>query len=153
MSASVVLDRPAPLAPEPVDVACATGAEGARGGCAGAVTEDEAGSAPGSGGTDGTRSGAGGVGATGFVELGLFVHASSSKPDAAAAEFDLDGACTGEVVLAAAVVGPAVGLATSGVVERAICSEAVEIAPRSTLPGIVPPDLLGVGRPLRAFLS
>jgi hypothetical protein len=149
MSASVVFDRPAP-----VDGACATGAEGARGGCAGAVTEDEAGSAPGSGGTDGTRSGAVGAGATGFVELGLFVHASSSKPDAAAAEFDLDGTCTGEVVaVAAAALGPAVGLATSGVVERAICSEAVEMAPRSTLPGIVLPDLLGVGRPLRAFLS
>jgi hypothetical protein len=48
------------------------------------------GSPPGRGGTDGTRSRIGGVGATGLVELGLFVHASSSKPDAAA-EFDLEG--------------------------------------------------------------
>jgi len=52
----------------------------------------------------------------GFVELGRFVHASSSKPDAAA-ELDLGGGtCTGE----AAGAGVAVGLVTSGVVERAI---------------------------------
>jgi hypothetical protein len=89
----------------------------------------------------------------GLVELGLFVHASSSKPDAAA-EFDLAGACTGEVVMVVlAMVGAAVGVDVRGVLERAICSEAVEMALRSTAPGAVLPDLLGVGRPLRAFLS
>jgi hypothetical protein len=92
----------------------------------------------------------GGVGATGLVELGLFVHASSSKPDAAA-EFDLEGAWTGEVVTGGAAAG--VVVVVSGVVERAICSETDEMAPRSTAPGAVLPDLLGVGRPLRAFLS
>jgi hypothetical protein len=83
----------------------------------------------------------------GLVELGLFVQASSSKP-----EFVLCGTCTCEMVEMVAV-GAAIGLATSGVVERAICSEAVEMAPRSTAPGAVLPVLLGVGRPLRAFLS
>ena len=104
--------------------------------------------APGRGGTDGMRSGTGGVGATGLVELGLFVHASSSKPDGAV-EFDLDGTCTGEVMVA----GAAVGLATSGVVERAICSDAVEMEAISTTPAALLLDLLGVGRPLRALLS
>jgi len=94
----------------------------------------------------------GGVAATGFVELGLFVHASSSNPDARA-EFDLGGTCTGDVVVVLAELGPTVGLDMSGVVERAICSEAVEMAPRSTAPGAVLPDLLVVGRPLRAFFS
>lgn len=97
------------------------------------------------------RSGAVGVGVTGLVELGLFVQASSSKPGVAA-EFDLGGDCTCEMVVVG-TVGAAVGLVTSGVVERAICSEAVEMALRSTAPGAVLPDLLGVGRPLRALLS
>jgi hypothetical protein len=83
-----------------------------------------------------------------LVELGLFVHASSSKPEGAV-EFDLEGTCPGED----RVVGAVVGLATSGGVERAICSDAVEMAPRSTAPGAVLPVLLGVGRPLRALLS
>ncbi len=113
--------------------------------------EGVVGSAPGRGGTDGTRSSAGGVGVTGLVELGLFVQASSSKPEAEAV-FDLGGDCTCEMVVVG-MVGAAVGLATSGVVERAICSEAVEMASRPTAPGAVLPDLLGVGRPLRAFLS
>jgi len=146
MSASIVFASPVE------DTACVAGADGARGGGERAKV---AGSAPGIGGTDGTRSGTGGVGATGLVELGLFVHASSSKPDAAA-EFDLEGTWTGEVVVAAMVaVGAAAGVVVvvSGVVDRAICSETEEMAPRSTAPGVVLPDLLGVGRPLRAFLS
>jgi hypothetical protein len=109
------------------------------------------GSAPGIGGTDGTRSKMGGVGVMGLVELGLFVQASSSKPDMAA-EFDLGGACTCEVMLVV-TVGAETGLVTSGVDERAICSEAVEMASRSTALGAVLLVLLGVGRPLRAFLS
>lgn len=128
---------------------CVTGADGAR--CGGVGAEGAVGNVPGRGGTDGMRSGAGGVGVTGLVELGLFVQASSSKPDGAA-EFDLGGDCTCEMVVVG-TVGAAVGLATSGVVVRAICSEAVEMASRSTAPGAVLPDLLGVGRPLRAFLS
>jgi hypothetical protein len=91
-----------------------------------------------------------------LVELGLFVHASSSKPDGTA-EFDLAGACTDEAAVVVVVVvvtfGAVVGEAMSGVVERAICSEAVEMALISTAPGAVLPVLLGVGRPLRAFLS
>jgi hypothetical protein len=51
------------------------------------------------------------------------------------------------------IVGAEVGVEVSGVLERAICSEAVEMALRPTAPGVVLPDLLGVGRPLRAFLS
>ena len=153
MSASVVFASPPPV-PVPVpaeDAACVTGADGARGG---GERAKEAGSAPGMGGTDGTRSGMGGVGATGLVELGLFVHASSSKPDAMAAEFDLEGTCwTGEVVVATAGAAAGEVVVVSGVVERAICSETEEMAPRSTAPGVVLPDLLGVGRPLRAFLS
>ena len=152
MSASVVFASP-PL-PAPVyaagAVVCVTGADGARAGCGGVGPESAAGSAPGIGGRDGTRSMAGGVGVTGLVELGLFVQASSSKP--VAAEFDLGGDCTCEIVVVG-TVGAAVGLDTSGVVERAICSEAVEMASRSTAPGAVLPDLLGVGRPLRALLS
>lgn len=153
MSASVVFASPLLLL-APVDavdaVVCITGADGARGGCGGVGAKGAAGSAPGRGGTDGTRSGAVGVGVTGLVELGLFVQASSSKPDGAA-EFDLDGDCTCEMVVG--TVGAPVGLVTSGVVERAICSEAVEMASRSTTPGAVLLDLLGVGRPLRALLS
>ena len=157
MSDSVVFAKPAPVD----DAVCVAGAEGARGGWGGVGAAGVMGSPPGIGGTDGTRSGMGGVGATGLVELGLFVHASSSKPDAAA-EFDLAGACTGEVVVVVLVmvgavigveVGPVVGVDVSGVPERAICSEAVEMALRPTAPGAVLPDLLGVGRPLRAFLS
>src|SRR6266478_5797042 len=140
ISASVVFASPPPVE----DVVCVTGADGARGGCGGV------GSAPGIGGTDGMRSGAVGVGVMGLVELGLFVQASSSKPDVAA-EFDLCGDCTCEMVVVG-IVGAAVGLVTSGVDERAICSEAVEKASRSTAPGAVLPDLPGVGRPLRAFL-
>lgn len=87
----------------------------------------------------------------GLVELGLFVQASSSKPELAA-EFDLDGGCTCEMVVPE-TFGADIGLVTSGVDERAICTEAVEMASRSTAPGAVLPDLLGVGRPLRAFLS
>jgi hypothetical protein len=60
---------------------------------------------------------------------GLFVHASSSKPDVRA-EFVLEGTCPDED----RVAGVEVGLETSGVVEQAICSEAVEMAPRSTAP-------------------
>lgn len=152
MSASVVFaSLPSVLAPVDAAIVCVTGADGARAGCGGLGAEGVMGSAPGIGGTDETRSRAGGVGVTGLVELGLFVQASSSKPDVAA-EFDLGGDCTSEMV-AVGTVGAAVGLVTSGVVERAICSEAVEMASRSTAPGAVLPDLLGVGRPLRAFLS
>jgi hypothetical protein len=39
-----------------------------------------------------------GVGVMGLVELGLFVQASSSKPEVAA-EFDLGGGCTCEMVV------------------------------------------------------
>jgi hypothetical protein len=151
MSASVVFASPPPVL-APVDVVCITGADGARAGCGGVGAESAGGSAPGRGGTDGTRSRAGGVGVTGLVELGLFVQASSSKPDMAA-EFDLGGDCTCEIVVVVGTVGAATGLVTSGVVERAIWSETVEMASRSTAPGAVLPDLLGVGRPLRAFLS
>lgn len=157
MSDSVVFAK-LPPGPAPVDDAvCTAGAEGARGGWGGVGAAGVVGSPPGIGGTDGTRSRMGGVGATGLVELGLFVHASSSKPPAAA-EFDLAGACTGEVVvlvlvIVSAVVGAVVGVDASGVLERAICAEAVEMALSSTAPGAVLPDLLGVGRPLRAFLS
>ena len=86
---------------------------------------------PGIGGTDGTRSGTGGVGAIGLVELGLFVHASSSKPDRTAG-FDLTGACTSEVAVVVVVTtfGAVIEVAMSGVVERVICSEAVEMALR-----------------------
>jgi hypothetical protein len=95
----------------------------------------------------------GGVGVMGLVELGLFVQASSSKPGAAA-EFDLGGTCTCTCEEMEVVTpGAETGLVTSGVVERAICSEAVEMASRSTAPGAVLLVLLGVGRPLRAFLS
>lgn len=151
MSVSVVFDSPLPV-PELVDAAvCVNGADGARGGCGGVGAGSAAGSAPGIGGTDGTRSKMGGVGVMGLVELGLFVQASSSKPDVAA-EFDLGGTCTCEAMVAV-TVGAETGLVTSGVVERAICSEAVEMASRSTEPGAVLLDLLGAGRPLRAFLS
>jgi hypothetical protein len=143
MSASVVFASPPGLVLDEVAI-CVAGADGARGGCGGS----EGVTAAGRGGTEGTRSGTGGVAATGLVELGLFVHASSSKPDGAA-EFDLEGTCEG----GDKVVGADVGLDTCGVVERAICSDAVEMAPRSTAPGAVLPVLLGVGRPLRAFLS
>jgi len=149
MSVSVVFNSPPPV-PVPVDAAvCVTGADGARGGCGGVGTA--MGSAPGRGGTDGMRSGTGGVGATGLVELGLFVQASSSKPGGAA-EFDLDGTWICDVVMVV-IVGAAIGLVMSGVDVRAICSEAVEMASRPTAPGAVLPVLLGVGRPLRAFLS
>ena len=125
MSASVIFDSPPPV-PEPVDATCVTGAEGAHGGCDGVV-----GSAPGIGGRDGTRSGTGGVGTTGLVELSLFVHVSSSKPDGMAG-FDLAGPCTGEVaVMMVVTFGAVVEVAISGVVERAICSEAMEMALRS----------------------
>jgi hypothetical protein len=149
MSASVVFASPPP-ALVLGDVAVAswfTGADGARGIEAGAEVGESV--VAGRGGTDGARSGTGGVGATGLVELGRFVHASSSKPDATA-ESDLGGGtCAGEAALA----GGGVGFATSGVVERAICSDAVEMAVRSTAPGAALPVLLGVGRPLLAFLS
>src|SRR6266702_541497 len=143
MSASVFASPPPALALEGVVAASwVAGADGARGGCGGEAGES---AAPRRAGTDGARSGIGGVGATGLVELGRFVHASSSKP-----ELDLGG---GNSAGEAARGGGAVGLVTSGVVERAICSDAVEMAVRSTAPGAVLPVLLGVGRPLRAFLS
>src|SRR6267154_3432521 len=131
MSASVVFASPPPLLATvnaPDAVVCVTGADGARAGCGGVGAEGVVESAPGRGGTDGTRSMVGGVGVTGLVELGLFVQASSSKPDVAA-EFDLGGDCTCEMVVVG-TVGAATGLVTSGVVERAICSEAVEKASR-----------------------
>ena len=72
----------------------------------------------------------GGVGTTGLVELGLFVHMLESKPDRMA-RFDLAGACTGEVAGVVVVTfGTVVEVAMSGIVERAICSEAVEMALR-----------------------
>jgi len=65
-----------------------------------------------------------------LVELGLFVHTSESKPDGTAG-FDLAGACTGEVAVVVVVTfGAVVEVAMSGVVERAICSEAMEMALR-----------------------
>ena len=57
------------------------------------------------------------------------------------------------MVIVGAMVGTVVGVEVSGVLEHAICSEAMETALRSTAPEVVLPDLLGVGRPLRAFLS
>ena len=126
MSVSVVFDSP-PLVPEPVDATCVTGAEGARGGCDRVV-----GSAPGIGGRDGTHSGMEGIGTTDLVKLGLFVHASSSKPNGTAG-FDLAGACTSEVAVVVVVTtfGAVVEVAMSGIVKRAICSKAVEMALRS----------------------
>ena len=90
------------------------------------------GSAPGIGGRDGTHSGMEGIGTTDLVELGLFVHTSSSKPDGTAG-FDLAGTCTSEVAVVVVVTmfGAVVEVAMSGVVECAICSEAVEMALRS----------------------
>src|ERR1700677_2110321 len=108
MSASVVFASPLP-GPAPGAAVCVSGADGARAGCGGVGA---VGRAPGRGGTDGTRSGARGVGVTGLVELGLFVQASSSKPDVAA-EFDLGGDCTSEMVVVG-TVGAATGLVTSG---------------------------------------
>jgi hypothetical protein len=126
VSVSVVFDSPPPV-PELIDATCVTGAEGAHGGCDGVV-----GSAPGIGGRDGTHSGMEGISTTDLVELGLFVHASLSKPDGTAG-FDLTGACTSEVAVVVVVTtfGAVVEVAMSGVVERAICSEAVEMALRS----------------------
>jgi hypothetical protein len=125
VSVSVVFDSPLPV-PEPVDATCVTGAEGARGGCDGVV-----GSAPGIGGRDGMHSGMEGISTIDLVELGLFVHASSSKPDRTAG-FDLTGACTSEVAVVVVVTtfGAVIEVAMSGVVERVICSEAVEMALR-----------------------
>jgi len=72
----------------------------------------------------------GGVGTTGLVELGLFIHALELKPDGTAG-FDLTGACTGEVAVVVVVTFSAVvEVAMSGVVEHAICSEAMEMALR-----------------------
>jgi hypothetical protein len=126
VSVSVVFDSP-PLVPEPVDATCITRAEGACGGCDGVV-----GSAPGIGGRDGTHSGMEGIGTTDLVKLGLFVHASSSKPDRTAG-FNLTGACTSEVAVVVVVTmfSAVVEVAMSGVVECAICSEAMEMALRS----------------------
>lgn len=80
MSASVVFARP-------VEEGCA--------GCA--VVVGVGWGAGAEGGAEGTRgTEIGGVGASGLVELGRFVHASSSKPlEAARAEPDLGGGCTG----------------------------------------------------------
>ena len=74
----------------------------------------------------------GGVGTTGLVELGLFIHALELKPDGTAG-FDLTGACTGEVAVVVVVTtfGAVVEVAMSGIVKRAICSKAVEMALRS----------------------
>jgi hypothetical protein len=72
----------------------------------------------------------GGIGMTGLVELSLFVHVSESKPDGTAG-FDLAGACTGKVAVVVVVTfGAVVEVAMSGVVECAICSEAMEMALR-----------------------
>ena len=127
MSTSIILDSP-PLVPELVDATCITGAEGAHRGCDGVV-----GSAPEIAGRDGMCSGMGGIGVTGLVELGLFVHASLSKPDGMA-RFDLAGACTGEVAVVVMVVvtfGAVVEVAISSIVKCAICSKAMEMALRS----------------------
>ena len=123
--------------------------DGACGGCGNVRARAARGKSDAAGrvATGGARSGIGGVGATGVVELGRFVHASSSKP--VVAELDLGGGPgAGEVTRA----GGAVGLIMSGVDELAICSDAVEMAVRSTAPGVLP-ALFGVGRPLRTFLS
>jgi len=66
----------------------------------------------------------------GLVELSLFVHMSSSKPDGTAG-FDLAGPCTGKVAVVVVVTfGAVVEVAMSGVIEQAICSEAMEMALR-----------------------
>ena len=99
--------------------AAATG--GAAGGGAEAVGAGGAGvagggvGAAGAGGAEGARTAGGaGVGVRGFVELGLFVQASSSKPLAGIlTELDRAGGLTG-----AGLVEEPVGLATVGVPER-----------------------------------
>ena len=87
----------------------AGGAGGAGGGAGGGV------GAAGAGGAEGARTAGGaGVGVRGFVELGLFVQASSSKPLAGIlTELDRAGGLTG-----AGLVEEPVGLATVGVPER-----------------------------------
>lgn len=90
MSASVVLAKFAGLSLDVgADAAAGTGGAGVGGAAGGA------GAAAWGGGADGARAGAaiGGVGAIGLVELGRFVHASSSKPLdlVARAELDLGG--------------------------------------------------------------
>jgi hypothetical protein len=103
MSASVTLAR------LPVDGVAMTWAGGAEV----VVVADSAGAGGGVGaggaaegnGADGARAGAGeGLVATGFVELGRLVHASSSKP-LACVELPRGGACTGD---------KAAGLAANG---------------------------------------
>ena len=85
------------------------GGSGGGGGAGGGV------GATGAGGAEGARAAAGaGVGVRGFVELGLFVQASSSKPLAGIlTELDRAGGLTG-----AGLVEEPVGLATVGVPER-----------------------------------
>ena len=90
------------------------------------------GSAPGIGGRDGMHSGMEGIGTMDLVELGLFIHALSLKPDGTA-RFDLAGTCTSKVAVVVVVTtfSTVVEVAMSGIVECAICSEAIEMALRS----------------------
>ena len=89
--------------------------------------------ARGTGGTEGALGGgtlASEVGLEGGgFEPGLFVHASSSKPEIVAmAELDRCGGCTGDVAAGLLV-------RTSGEPERLICSDAVPMASKSTVDG------------------
>ena len=93
--------------------AAGEGAEGVGAGGAGGAGGGVG--AAGAGGAEGARTAGGaGVGVRGFVELGLFVQASSSKPLAGIlTELDRAGGLTG-----AGLVEEPVGLATVGVPER-----------------------------------
>lgn len=94
------------------------------------------------GGAEGAREGwAGGGVATagGLVELGLLVHASSSKPDDFASAELLRGG-----------VPDFVGLSKAGEPERGIWSEAASNEMRSTVVDVLD---LGVGLPRRGALS
>ena len=91
------------------------------------------------GGTEAGRAFAGDDGGMGLVELGRFVHASSSNPEPARFELAADPGRGGTVEL---------GLVVTGVPLR-IWSDAELIALRSTVAG--GRLLLGCGRPLRCL--